>query len=244
MIEDILSLGNKIEMREILQTMNEEKQKSVPVYTSQILEFDEEYEGVLNIAMPIFEGKLIPLEIGKKLELFFYAKKGIYSCKAEITNRYKSRNVYVLVVNLLTDLKKYQRRQYFRLDTNIDIQYKLFTQEDEAYFRRTGELSDEMIQRPFSAGVSVDISGGGVKFISGEIMPKETKLLLMLNLPFDGEIKKCEAVSRVVFTGTVKGRRDSYENRVEFVKIKEEDREQLIKFIFKEQRNQRKKMAE
>lgn len=243
MIEDILSLGNKIEMREILHTMNEEKQKSVPVYTSQILEFDEEYEGVLNIAMPILEGKLIPLEVGRKFELFFYAKKGMYTCNAEVINRYKSRNVYVLVVNLLTDLKKYQRRQFFRLGTNIEIQYKLFTQEDEAYFRRMGEVSDEMVRRPFSTGVSVDISGGGVKFISADNMPKETKLLLLINLPFDNEVKKCEAISKVVFTGTVKGRKNSYENRVEFVQIKEEDRELLIKYIFKEERNQRKKMV-
>ncbi len=241
MIEDILSLGNKIEMREILHTMNEEKQKSVPVYTSQILEFDEEYEGVLNIAMPILEGKLIPLEVGRKFELFFYAKKGMYTCNGEIINRYKSSNVYVLVVSLLTDLKKYQRRQYFRLGTNIEIQYKLFTQEDEAYFRRVGEVPDEIIKRPYSTGVSVDISGGGVKFISRDNMPKETKLLLLINLPFDNEIKKCEAISKVVFTGTVKGRRDSYENRVEFLQIKEEDRELLIKYIFKEERNQRKK---
>lgn len=241
MIEDILSLGNKIEMREILHTMNEEKQKSVPVYTSQILEFDEEYEGVLNIAMPILEGKLIPLEVGRKFELFFYAKKGMYTCNGEIINRYKSSNVYVLVVSLLTDLKKYQRRQYFRLGTNIEIQYKLFTQEDEAYFRRVGEVPDEIIKRPCSTGVSVDISGGGVKFISRDNMPKETKLLLLINLPFDNEIKKCEAISKVVFTGTVKGRRDSYENRVEFLQIKEEDRELLIKYIFKEERNQRKK---
>ena len=195
----------------------------------------------MNIAMPILEGKLIPLEVGRKFELFFYAKKGMYTCNGEIINRYKSSNVYVLVVSLLTDLKKYQRRQYFRLGTNIEIQYKLFTQEDEAYFRRVGEVPDEIIKRPYSTGVSVDISGGGVKFISRDNMPKETKLLLLINLPFDNEIKKCEAISKVVFTGTVKGRRDSYENRVEFLQIKEEDRELLIKYIFKEERNQRKK---
>lgn len=244
MIEDILSLGDKIEMREILRTMNEEKQEKVPVYTSQILEFDDEYEGVLNIAMPIMEGRLIPLEVGRTFELFFYAKKGMYSCNAEITNRYRSKNVYILVVNLLTDLKKYQRRQYFRLGTNMDIQYKLFTKDDEAYFRRVGEISEEMRQRPFSKGISVDISGGGVKFISRDNMPKETRLFLTVALPFDDGVKICEAVCQVVFTAEVKGRKDEYENRAEFVQIKEQDRELLIKYIFREERNQRKKMAE
>lgn len=245
MIEDILSLGDKIEMKEILHTLKEEKHENIPVYTSQILEFDDEYEGVLNIAMPILEGRLIPLEVGRKFELFFYAKKGMYSCNAEIVNRYKSRNVYVLVVNLLTDLKKYQRRQYFRLGTNINVQYKIFTQEDEKYFRLMGEASDEMINRPFSKGLSVDISGGGIKFISGDNLQKGTKLLLKIGLPLDDETTKdCEVVARVVFTGAVKGRKDEFENRVEFAQIKEEDREQLIKFIFKEERNQRKKMVE
>lgn len=244
MIEDILSLGDKIEMREILRTMNKEKQDNVPVYTSQILEFDEEYEGVLNIAMPILEGRLIPLEVGKTFELFFYAKKGMYSCNAEITNRYRSRNVYILVVSFLTDLKKYQRRQYFRLGTNIDIQYKIFTQEDESYFRRMGEISDEMMQRPFSKGISVDISGGGIKFISKDNMPKETLLFLIINLPFENDLKTCEVICKVVIANTVKGRKDEYENRAEFAQIKEKDRELLIKYIFKEERNQRKKKAE
>lgn len=243
MMDGILSLGDKIEMKEILNTMNEERQEKVPVYTSQILEFDEEYEDVLNIAMPILEGKLIPLETGRKFELFFYAKKGMYSCNAEIINRYKSRNVYVLVVSLLTDLKKYQRRQYFRLGTNIEVLYKIFTEEDEKYFRRMGAAPDAMENRPFLKGISIDISGGGVKFISADSLPKGTKLFLKLNLPFDDEIKSCESVSSSVYTGAVKGRKD-YENRVEFAQIKEEDREVLIKYIFKEERNQRKKMTE
>lgn len=244
MKEGILSLGDKIEMKQILRTMDEEKQEKVPVYTSQILEFDEDDDDVLNIAMPISEGRLIPLEVGTKYELFFYAQKGMYSCKAEIINRYKSSNVYILVVNLLTDLTKYQRRQFFRLETNLEIQYKIFTEEDEKYFRMMGKMSDEMEQRLFSTGVCIDISGGGIRFNSRDNLQKGSKLFVRVALLFDNQVKICDTISKAVFSTRTKGRSDIYENRIEFAQIKEEDRELIIKYIFKEERNQRRKMLE
>lgn len=244
MKEGILSLGDKIEMKEILRTLNEEKLEKVPVYTSQILEFDEEDEDILNIAMPISEGKLIPLEVGTKYELFFYAKKGMYTCRAEITNRYKSGNLYILVVNLLTDLTKYQRRQFFRLETNLEIQYKIFTEEDEKYFRLMGKMSDEMMRRPFSTGTCIDISGGGTRFHSGDNLQKGSRLFVRIDLLLDNHVRTCDIVSKAVFSSRAKGRSDLYENRIEFVQIKEEDREVIIKYIFKEERNQRRKMLE
>jgi len=244
MKEGILSLGDKIQMKEILRTLNDEKQEKVPVYTSQILEFDEDEEDVLNIAMPISEGKLIPLEVGRKFELFFYAKKGMYTCRAEITNRYKSNNLYILTVSLLSDLVKYQRRQFFRLKTSFDVQYKLFTEEDEKYFRLMGKMSEDMLQRPFSVGTCIDISGGGIRFHSRDNLQKGDKLLVRIELVFDNQVKICDAVSKVIFSARTKARSDVFENRVEFAQIKEEDRELIIKYIFKEERNLRRKMLE
>lgn len=244
MVADILALGNKIEMHRVNMSLNSEKHEPEKVYVSQILEFDETEEDVLYIAMPIYEGKLVPLEVGGRHELHFYAKRGIYACECEVINRYKSNNIYVLMVRLLTDLKKYQRRQFFRLETNIDVRYKVFEEEDEKYFRTMGELPEKMLDRPFSTGISLDISGGGIRFVSKDRLNRGDKMQVLLHLKIDEEIQPCEAIAIVVASTSARGKENVYENRIEFVQIKDAERELLIKYIFREERNIRKRQLE
>lgn len=243
MIEDILSLGNKIEMREIDRSMKAPDPNKEPTrtYVSQILEFDEDDEDFMSIAMPIFEGKLIPLEVGKRFDMYFYAKKGIYQAEATITQRYKSQNIYILVIELNTTLKKYQRRQYFRLETNVQFQYKLFTEEDEKYFRLMGKVPDDLDQRPAAGGVSLDISGGGIRFVSREQFNKDDKLFVRLEMTDEKEKFVSEPIAKVLSSIPAKGRGSVYETRIEFVQIKDQEREGLIKFIFREERRMRKR---
>lgn len=244
MIEDILQLGNKIEMQEIVRNPQLVSEDIRRTYVSQILEFDDEDEEILNIAMPIYEGRLIPLEVGKRFALYFYAHKGLYKAAGEIINRYKSNNVYILVIQLLTGLKKYQRRQFFRYECNIEFEYKAFNKSDEKYFRVVGKISEEMEARPFEKGISIDLSGGGIKFITKDKLESGTKVIAKLDLLNGSERKICQPVARVLSCNSVRGKAGVYECRIEFIKIEEEEREYIIKFIFEEERKQRKKLLE
>ncbi len=245
-IDDILGIGNKIEMHEINTSMRKNNLNDEPerIYISQLLEFDEEDEELLSIAMPIYEGKLIPLETGRRFDLYFYAQKGIYACCGEIVNRYKSNNIYVLVVRLTTELKKHQRRQYFRLETNIEVQYKVFTKDEEKYYHLMGKISDDMENRPYTAGVSIDISGGGIRFVAKEGIEAGSKVLISINPSSNGVECSCRAVAKVISSGKSRGKENVFENRIEFVDIKDNERERLIKYIFNEERNQRKRRME
>lgn len=243
MMKDIIALGNKIEMQEIDLRMGGSEHED-RVYVSQLLEFDEEDSELLYIAMPIYEGRLIPLEVGRKFELSFYAKKGMYTCNSEIIRRFKTRNVYVLVVRVTSELKKNQRRQFYRLDINIEVFYKIFTNEDEKYFRAMRKISDEMIDRPFEKGMTIDVSGGGIRFISKDNIALGSKMMVRLPLELDTEIKDCNVIAKVISSIPSRGKERLYENRVEFVQINDSDRETLIKFIFKVERNIRKKQLE
>lgn len=242
MVTDILALGNKIELRKINTSIGAKKQEKM--YVSQILEFDDEEEDVLCLAMPILEGKLIPLGVGERYELFFFTKRGMYTCDSEVINRYKSQNIYVVVIRMTTELKKYQRRQFFRLETNIEVQYKVFSMEDEKFFRTMGRISDEMYERPYQTGISLDISGGGIRFIANERLNPGDKVMVLLKFLIDGEEYPCEAMAKAVVAYTTKGKENVFENRIEFVQIKDAERELLIKYIFREERNIRKRLME
>ena len=245
MLEDILSLGNKIEMQEIDTSMNAAKShENKRVYVSQILEFDENEDNLISIAMPIYEGKLIPLEVDKRFDMYFYTAKGIYSGQAVIENRYKSNNIYILLVRVTSQLKKFQRRQFFRLDTNVEIRYKEFSADDEKYYRLMGKISDSMNEKAFSAGISLDISGGGARFVSKDNLQKDSNILVQMTLPMDNKVCKLDSVAKVIASIPARNKNNVYENRIEFVQIKDDEREQLIKYIFWEERNRRKKQFE
>lgn len=235
MIKKILALGNKIEMLEIGTGLAKEPEKRQ--YVSQLLEFDEEDEDIVYIAMPIYEGRLIPLEVGRRFELYFYAKKGIFACNSEVANRFKSGNVYILEMRILSDLKKHQRRQFYRLEINMPIQYKIFNTDDEKYFRVTGKISDEMMQREYVSGTTIDISGGGSRFVSPDRLADNDKMIVSVNVGTDNGSIEFNAIAKVITSLPVKGRNDIYENRIEFVQVKDSDREKLIKFIFWKERS-------
>ncbi len=238
----ILNLGNKIEMQEILTTLKDDPERENRVYTSQLLEFDETDEDVLNIAMPIFEGKLIALEVGRRFLLYFYAGKGMYTAECVIENRYKTKNIYVLVVRLQTALKSFQRRQYFRLDHTMEVQYKILSEEDDKFLRLMDKLSDEFLERPYDGtGVTIDISGGGLKYVSKHQHAKGDKILFHITLDLGTLVKTVDAVAKVIASIPARNKADVYENRIEFCKIQDSDRETIIKYIFQTERNMRKK---
>ena len=68
---------------------------------------------------------------GDFYEVCFYTSTGLYQAKLEITDRYKENNIFILVGAFCSDLEKCQRRQYYRLEKIIDIDYRNYTREEE-----------------------------------------------------------------------------------------------------------------
>lgn len=238
MLGDILSVGNKIEMSELSKrtsVLDEQK----PVYVSQILEFDEEDEEIIKIAMPISEGKIIPLQAGRRLSLCFYAKNGLYTANCIIEKRYRIDNIYMMDVRLSTQLKKFQRRQFYRLNCNIDLGYKVLT-EEEYDCNTPDRLTDTLLKGNYNNAVSLDISGGGVRFVAKNPIDVGSGILLEIGFNTSDGVKVINFLGRVI--SSVKTRNnDSYEIRVNFENISERDREFIIKFIFNEERKKRQK---
>ena len=115
MADKLISVGNKIEIN-IIKDRNIRNDEEKVTYVSQILDFDGEQ---IVAALPIREGHLVTLEVNSNLECYFYTGSGIYKAHAHITSRYKQGNLYMMNLELKDELKKFQRRQFFRLPCNI-----------------------------------------------------------------------------------------------------------------------------
>jgi c-di-GMP-binding flagellar brake protein YcgR len=239
MISKVLGVGNKIELTRSAAAENIEDARHKRTFISQILDIIDEEK--MKIGMPMEQGKVIPLPINARLDACFYTEHGLYQCRLTVTDRYKEGSIFILVVELLSDLKKYQRRQYFRLGCVIDIKYrKIFEEEVEEY----AENNNMVIEADdFVDGTALDISGGGIRFVSGEQLEKDKEIFIVLEITYEEQVKTYGLLGRVVVSYETKNHDGLYEHRVEFTNMQGGVRESLIKYIFEEERRQRQKQA-
>lgn len=119
------AIGDRIELMHIKSAIG--RKVSDKKYGSQLLDFDG--DRTAKIAMPISEGKVIPLEIDDDYHLCFFTNSGLYQCTARIKKRYTENRMYVMDVIFLTPLKKFQRRKFYRLDCLFPIRYRIVPKE-------------------------------------------------------------------------------------------------------------------
>jgi hypothetical protein len=94
--------------------------------------------------------------------------------------------------------------------------------------------SDPMALR-FEAPQPVNISGSGVGLISMETFPLDTALVLELVLPFAFPLI-VKAIGRINRVEPLDAGHQQWYIRSQFDVIREEDREAIIRYIFREQR--------
>lgn len=247
MIKELISVGDKFELVKLNMRENELLNKRK--YLSQLLDFIDKDKA--KISMPIEKGRIIPLTVGEKYLLCFYAKRGLYQCKAVITARYKEQNIYILEIQFLSELEKHQRRQFYRLECNLYIKYHIITEAETILSNQLMKNDfltnlDEQIcsetlrayQSVWAEGIITDISGGGARFISDTRIDINNPILL--DLRFSDNMSHIIQV-KVISSNKMANRLNFFEHRVQFDDIASEEREAIIKFIFEEDRRLRKR---
>jgi len=247
MLKNVLKVGDRIELKSINQVRLMENTNRV--YLSQVLDILDDYR--MNIAVPIESGHLVPLEIGSRYEMSFLTNSGLYMCKCEIKNRLKQENLYYLAVSIISELKRDQRRQYFRLEKIIPLKYRVVSELEQRlrYFMEKKAYKDDREKRLVSEkllqlegtrleGTIVNVSGGGIKFSSMSKHENGTTLMLDFSL-IDG--LKIEAEAKVIGSAEISNSKGKIEYRCEFKKIKKDLREAIVRYVFSEERKQRQK---
>ncbi len=241
MISKILGIGNKIDLTRTSAIENISEPSNLgKVYVSQILDIIDDEK--LKIGMPIEQGKIKLFPINSRLDACFYTANGLYQGKLLVTDRYKEDAIFILVVEVISNLHKYQRRQYYRLGCIIDIKYKKITEKDiEEYEQNSGFAMED---NEFLEGTALDISGGGIRFVSGEKLEKGEELFILLEISYENQKRTYGLLGKIILSHEVKDKPIVYEHRIEFVNMQGAVRESLIKYIFEKERYQRQKRNE
>lgn len=235
MLAKFITLGDRIELTAVGRVkMTEDEERKV--YQSKVYEILS--DDTLEITMPMEKTKLILLPVDGEYDIVFYTDTGLYQCFARIADRYKSNNVYILRVELTSNLRKYQRREYFRFSCALEMCSRSLEEEEQ---QAVEEKKPYILQPglPLKKSVIVDISGGGIRFLSTQKYDTGSLLYCSYHLVKNGVSKQYEVIGKVLSVKAVENRPGTYEHRVQYYNMDTATREEIIKFIFEEERRSR-----
>ncbi len=243
----LMETGTKLELKKIRHVETAEEIS----YISRFLYQKSADEAV--IEMPTKEGRLVVLEPDELFQVCFYTGKGLYQCQSQIVSRYYEDSLPVAVIKLRSEFEKLQRRQYYRMESLLHMEFRAVTGEElELMLQQKNAqtpANKEAADRPgdertrFYSGVTLDISGGGARFNSEHAV--ESGDYIALRIAFlSGDAQKLQLLfAKVLTVLPVQNRSGLFEHRVEFTAISSAEREAIIRYIFLEERKRRKKEA-
>ncbi len=238
MLADYIAPGNKIELKAIGKVWMDDDSRTRKIHLSKIT--DVISEDRIEVLMPMDKGKLVLLPVDGEYNLCFYSSRGLFQCYGRIVDRYRSNNIYILVLDLLSNLQRLQRREYYRFSCALELRSRVFSEEEvEAIRRNWGVLLGS--NKPLQRSVIVDISGGGLRFVANFQYEEGSTIYCAYRLPGNINNMEYEMVCNVLRVQELENRPGLYEHRIQYAYIDETSREDIIHFIFEEERKIRKK---
>jgi len=235
-IEKFISPGDKVELKSTVNVVLPDGTEGKKNYKTSVNSIRE--DGLIEIVMPMEQTKLILLPVGGEYDICFFTHAGLYRADVRIVDRQKSNNLYLLIVELTSSLHKYQRREYYRFNCLVEAKVRKMTPQETNAFQRGSTYF--ITEEGMTKSVIVDISGGGARFVAKQKYPEGCMLLLEFSLPVLEEEKSFLLASKVIYSNAIENRIDEYENRVKFEYINGITREEIIRYIFDEDRKIRK----
>lgn len=225
--------GCRVDLQAIQRsTSSEEIEGPRRSHQSQVLDILSEDR--IEISMPMEKSKLILLPVDGEYDLYFYSDNGLYQCYARVVDRYKNNSLYVLVMDLTSNLRRYQRREYYRFSCALEMNSRQLEEEEISVADKgVNSLIPEL---PLKSSVVVDISGGGLRFVANYAYEAQSMILCKYRLLIEGRVKEYSLLGRVLAVRELENRKGIYEHRVQYVNMDSEDREEIIKYIFDEER--------
>ncbi len=222
-----LKLGNRVEM--VFKSKSKYEDETIE-YASQILDFDE--DGII-CAMPIYEGHIVPLQEGKRFEGYFYSDNKIYNARCSVISRGKEEKLHIVKINLDSALIRIQRREYFRLSCIMPATIR--TAEDIK--EGLDEIQDLILNEDYYKCTIVDISGGGIRALSKRQFEKNEIVFFKFTLNFNDADKEMNIRGKVIESFRNSNDESMFDSRFQFVDVSQADRDEIIKYVFEQQRN-------
>ncbi|HUS88313.1 MAG TPA: flagellar brake domain-containing protein [Desulfosporosinus sp.] len=208
------------------------KKKLLPGLAVELVVSEGEYEGkyrtrieevgerILAVGAPFNHGEMVPLHEGTKVKLTFWDEAAAYSFEGKIMQKI-AVPIPMFVLELPDSVAKVQRRDFVRVPAFYPVSFRSVTKEGLSNLQK---------------GTLLDLSGGGMRFLTKDRVENQSLLYVLLTLP-KGDLKTPVRVCRAEKIEES----NRYCLSVEFHDISERERDQIIRCVFDIQRAMRKK---
>lgn len=233
--------GTKVELRPAEPEPEEASGDRGRIYISRV--YAVLTEDTFEAAMPVENGQPVLLSVDREYDLVFCGKEVSYQCFARITDRYRRDNEYMMTMELTSNLRRYQRREYYRFDCALETLVRSLDQEEVQAVE--DKLPFALTRgRPMERCMVVDVSSDELCFSSSQYYEPESLLYLCYDLPGEQGIRKYEMIGRVAEAPAVGDSKGEYRHRIVFFDADTETKEDLVWYIFEEERKSRKKRGQ
>ncbi len=240
-LTNVINPGDKVEFQ-ILNQNSQSEDADFKIYKTSIYDFVSDTD--IEISIPTERGRNIDLPEMFRCEMIIYTKKGLYSCVGVLNDLYDTGDINRIAITIKTPLIKLQRREFFRMQCTINMQYYVIDDGlRECYcsddYKKA--LQNERYLAKARPGVVVDISGGGIRFVTHEEIPNQDEILVVLALHSEKIDETFYILSEIVDGYQTKGITAKYVNRAKFIFDDLNEREKIVRYVFEMERYMRKK---
>ena len=245
-----ISIGDKVDI--IRQAYIRKDTGEPDTLGSKVIDVVDEI--TFKLTMPMNRTITIPLEVGEESYMYFYTVHGILAARTVVLERFFEGSIAVMIIKLVTELEKTQRRQYYRLQCSIDAKVHILTDEEKKglndfigesklILANKSRYIDIIAENTNSweECTVIDLSGGGVKYLSDKERQKGELVILSIELQAGEELKRYFLLMNVISVFRKSTESIKYEIRTKFMGLIETARDEIVRFVFDEERRNRQK---
>ncbi|MBL5981426.1 hypothetical protein NAAC61_04815 [Petrotoga sp. 8T1HF07.NaAc.6.1] len=201
------------------------------VYKSILYEHDFS-SNLAKIGMPIFKGAYLQIFRGTNLKVRAYSSRAVYLFKSKVYSSGKEGSIRYLIINIPETIVRVQRRQHARIPVSEEGTFYLKEEQEN----NVNQVNVQPSQYRF---ITKDFSAGGLAIVTSKEMKAGQKIII--NLALKNEIRLENMESEVV-RSIGKTTSGEYIYGIKFLNLTREKEEELVRFVFKLERESFKKI--
>jgi c-di-GMP-binding flagellar brake protein YcgR len=180
----------------------------------------------LAIDIPMKKKEQVVLQEGVTYSFRAVLDDGLYYFAGEVLGTKYSGHVMLYIISRPQQVQRRQRRKYFRVPSIML---------NARYLEISGDGSQPVPEewRQAETALVINLSGGGLMFVTDRELPVGTLLLLRLFLESKGENKEVLVKGKILRVQAFKmDRLQRYRYGVQFFDLTEKDRDEIISYLF------------
>ena len=168
------------------------------IYLSEVMGINS--DDTIFLSIPQHLGYNVELKRNTRYSFLFPHESGMKTAHGVFLQRARIDNKPVIQVKFTSPLKKIQRRDFYRVSCRVEMKFQTINIrkedfEDKDYQKKVARLLDN---DSWNGGVIVDISGGGLKFLSEKLIYDYSYLMMAFVLDIEDKKKGISVIGKTL----------------------------------------------